>query len=97
MYFSIPVVVRGYKESGIPFEEITDTVDICSDGGLIQLQTPVRDEQLLLLKNGKTGEETVCYVVSNGNSTDGRAHVGVRFFGPSLRFWGLEFLREPCE
>lgn len=88
--FATPVIVRGYQESGAPFEEAAHTVAISPEGGLIKLRTPVRDGQLLLLKHEQTGGEIVCSVAVRGQSTDGTSHAKVAFLDPSPGFWGID-------
>lgn len=92
VHFTTPVVVCGYKESGTTFEEGTHTLTVSANGSLIELLTPVRNEQLLLLKNVKNEEEIVCHVKTCGCSSDGRAQVRVGFPDPAPSFWGLPFL-----
>jgi hypothetical protein len=94
VHFTTPVVVRGYKDSGTTFEEGTYTLTVSATGSLIELTTPVRNEQLLLLRNVKTEEEIVCHVESRGYSAGGRAKVRVGFPDPAPRFWGHAFLPE---
>lgn len=90
--FTTPVVVCGYKESGTTFEEGTHTLTVSANGSLLELLTPVRNAQLLLLKNVKNEEEIVCHVKTRGCSADGRAQVRVGFPDPAPSFWGLPFL-----
>ena len=97
VHFTIPVVVRGYKESGTTFEEGTNTVTVSADGTLLDLMTPVRNEQLLLLKNVKTEQEIVCHVKTRGYTAGGRARVRVCFPDPAPRFWGLTFFTEGAD
>ncbi len=97
VHFTTPVVVCGYKESGTTFEEGTHTVTVSANGSLIELITPVRNEQLLLLKNVNNEEEIVCHVKTRGCSADGRAQVRVGFPDPAPRFWGLPLLPEGAD
>ena len=91
VHYEVPVAVCGYKESGIPFEEMTYTVTVSPKGSLIELVTPVMNGQLLLLRNVKTEEKIICHILTHQNSVEGRAHVRVGFTSPSPRFWGLDF------
>ncbi len=97
VHFTTPVVVCGYKESGTTFQEGTHTLTVSANGSLIELLTPVRNEQLLLLKNVKNEEEIVCHVKTRGCSADGRAQVRVGFPAPAPRFWGLPILPEAAD
>jgi hypothetical protein len=91
VHLAIPVFVYGHLESGAPFKEITQTVTINADGCLIELATPVAQNQTLLLTNIKTNEEMSCTVVSFGNPAKGKTQVGLRFAHSSPRFWELRF------
>jgi hypothetical protein len=91
LHFAIPVFIYGNKESGAPFNEITQTVAVNASGCLVELATPVVKEQPLLLANMKTNEEMPCSVVTPGSIVNGKAQVGLRFAQPSPRFWGLAF------
>jgi hypothetical protein len=91
LHFAIPVFVYGNDESGMPYQEITQTVAINANGCLVELTTPVVKDQALLITNMKTNEEIACSVVSIGNPVNGKIPVGLRFNQPSPRFWGLAF------
>ena len=88
---AIPVYIYGNNESGPPFKEITQSVEVNANGCLIELATPVIKEQPLLLTNLKTNEEIACTVVTLGNIVNGKTEVGLRFAQPSPRFWGIGF------
>jgi hypothetical protein len=90
----VPVVVCGYSKSGAPFHEYAFTVAVSANGCLIKLTTPVRDEQLLLLKHVMTGEEILCRVVTHATSENALTRVEVDFVSPSERFWRLAFQAE---
>ena len=90
----VPVVVRGYSESGTPFIECTHTVTASNNGCLIELKKPVRNGQLLVLRNVETDAEIVCCVVTRANSENGLAKVRVGFISPSQCFWELTFPAE---
>jgi hypothetical protein len=95
LHFTTPVVVCGYRESGTPFQEDTHTLTITPNGSLLPLVTPVRNEQLLLLKNMETDREIVCCVESRGYFANGEAYVKVGFTEPLPGFWGFAFPGEP--
>ncbi|MBZ5662547.1 MAG: hypothetical protein LAO08_19260 [Acidobacteriia bacterium] len=88
---TIPVLVRGYSESGEPFNECTYTVTVSNNGCLIELKKPVRNEQLLVLRNVETDAEILCYVATRANSENGLAQVKLGFISPSQWFWELTF------
>jgi hypothetical protein len=83
--------VYGATESGNPFNEITQTLIINANGGLIELATPVAKGQRLFIANMKTGDEIACDVATLGSHVGGKAQVGIRFAEPSPHFWGLAF------
>jgi hypothetical protein len=91
VHLPIPVFVYGYKESGEPFQEITQTVTINANGALVELETPVFKDQSLLMVNTKSGDEIACEVVTVDRGADGKPRVGIRFNEPSPHFWGLNF------
>ena len=91
VHIAIPVFIYGNNESGPPFKEITQTVEVNANGCLVELATPVVKEQPLLLTNLKTDEEIACNVVTLGNIVNGKTEVGLRFAQPSPRFWGIGF------
>ena len=57
VHIAIPVFIYGNNESGTPFKEITQTVEVNANGCLVELATHVVREQPLLLTNLKTDEE----------------------------------------
>ena len=57
LHLAIPVFVYGYRKSGNPFQEITQTLTINANGCLVELETQVEKGQALLLVNCKSGEE----------------------------------------
>jgi hypothetical protein len=89
-----PVVVCGYSKLGAPFHEYTFTVTVRTNGSLIKVTTPVRNDQLLLLKQVMTGEEILCRVGTCGTSESALTQVKVGFVSPSQRFWKLTFQAE---
>ncbi|HTC63933.1 MAG TPA: hypothetical protein VK709_13900 [Candidatus Saccharimonadales bacterium] len=84
-----PVIVCGYGESGAPFKEYTQTVTVNAMGCLIQLTTPVTNEQLLVLKNVKTEEEILCHTRNCATNHNGLTLVKIFFVRPSEGFWKL--------
>ncbi len=67
---------------------------VSADGGCIELDAPVAQEQPALLINMETGRSISCHVTSIHMAADGKAYVGIHFALPSPRFWGLELPRE---
>jgi hypothetical protein len=91
VHLAISVFVYGSHPSGAPFKEVSQTVVVNVNGCLLEMSTPVRKEQSLLITNMKTNEEMPCIVVSLGTGNLGKSAVGLRFSQPSPRFWGLSF------
>lgn len=61
------------------------------NGCLIQLTTPVKNEQTLLLKTVETQEELFCRVEACSASENGLTRVKLVFISPSPRFWNIHF------
>ena len=91
VHLATPVVVSGYSESGVPFNEYTYTVSVNGNGCLLKLKTPVGNEQLLLLTNVKTAENILCRVAICVTNENAPTHVKVDFVNPSQQFWRLTF------
>jgi len=85
-----PVIVCGYSESGAPFKEYTQTVTVNANGCLIQLTTPVTNEQLLVLRNVKTEAEILCHARNCATDNNGLMMVKIFFVRPSEGFWNLK-------
>jgi hypothetical protein len=88
---SVPLRVSGKRANGTPFVEHTQTLIVNAHGALLQLQEPVRDGQLLGIRNVTTGEEMPCTVVDLSPGANGVAEIGVEFAEPSPRFWRVSF------
>jgi hypothetical protein len=84
---AIRVIVCGYNESDAPFNEHTQTVTVNELGCLIQLATPVKNEQLLVLRNVKTDEEILCHARNCATNNNGLTLVKIFFVMPSVGFW----------
>jgi hypothetical protein len=85
-----PVIVSGYSESGAPFNEYTLTVTVNEMGCIVQLTTPVTNEQMLVLKNVKTQEEILCHAQICATNYNGLTLVKIFFVRPSQGFWNLK-------
>jgi PilZ domain-containing protein len=88
---SVPLRVSGKRANGTPFVEHTQTLIVNAHGALLQLREPVRDGQLLGIRNVTTGEEMPCKVVDLSPGAKGVAEIGVEFAEPSPRFWRVSF------
>ena len=51
LHMAIPVSIYGYSGSGIPFKEVTETIIINANGGLVELSVFVAKDQQLFLVN----------------------------------------------
>jgi hypothetical protein len=91
---TVPVSIFGYDFCSEPFNEVTKTLEISADGGLIELGAPIAREYPFLLINMSTGRATSCRVASLEIASNGKAHVGIQFALPSPQFWGLDFSPE---
>ena len=71
----------------------TRTLVVNAHGAVMLLRLNVSMEQLLTLRNSKTGEEVSCRVVyvSPRPLDKDRREVGVEFTNPFPRFWGIAF------
>jgi hypothetical protein len=88
---SVPLRVSGKRANGAPFVEHTKTLIVNAHGALLQLQEPVRDGQMLGVRNVITGEEMPCRVVDLSPGATGVAEIGVEFAEPNPRFWRVSF------
>ena len=88
---AIPVRVSGKRANETPFVEHTKTLVVNAHGALLELEEPVREGQVLSVRNVTTGEETTCKVVDLSPDTNGVAEVGVEFAQPNPRFWRVSF------
>jgi hypothetical protein len=71
--------------------ELTKTLIVNAHGALILLNHPVRNGDLVRMKNLKTMEELPCRVVDVSAGTTGIPEVGVEFVKPAKNFWHIAF------
>jgi hypothetical protein len=88
---AVPVRVSGKGAKGTPFVEHTKTLIVNAHGALLQLEEPVREGQVLSVRNVTTGEEALCRVVDLSPDTHGVAEIGVEFAEPNPHFWRVSF------
>jgi hypothetical protein len=91
VFLSMNVIVAGERTVGTKFAEHTTTVVVNAHGALVLLKEVVRAEQLLRIRNEKTGDEQPCKVVVVGDSREGKMEVGIEFIDPAPRFWRIAF------
>jgi hypothetical protein len=70
-----------------PFAENTETIDVCTLGGLVPISARVRRSQRLIVTNLQTNEELACRVVRLAKAGDGGRLAGLAFLQPGPRFW----------
>ena len=87
----IAVHVYGRTDDNRPYRDVTHTVSVNANGGLLALNAPVEEGQSLLLVNSFTQEERECRVVYVGLSDNGRKKVGIEFLRPAGNFWHIYF------
>jgi|SRR5215469_1001206 len=87
----IGVVIAGQRANATNFAEQTSTEVINAHGALVLLKEAVLAEQVLRIRNTKTGDEEPCRVVSIGHNSEGKKEIGVEFLRPTPRFWRVAF------
>jgi len=88
---AIPVVVYGRgPDQQIFVEEVTTTV-VNAHGGKFTIRAPLGRQEVVVLKNPRTGVEAKCRMVSLKDSAPGQHEAGVEFVEPAPRFWGIAF------
>jgi hypothetical protein len=87
--FDGPVYVYGRGLGNRSFYEKALVLFASAEGGLLLLNMPVCDGQVLLLTNRATMKDRACRVVHVHDRGSGRIEVGFEFSCPSLDFWRL--------
>lgn len=88
---AIPVVVYGRgPDQQIFVEEVTTTV-VNAHGGKFTIRAALGRQEVVVLKNPRTGVEAKCRTVSLKDSSPGQHEAGVEFVEPAPRFWGIAF------
>lgn len=82
----VPLFVYGYTFDLEPFHEDTNSLEVCSDGGLLRLEARVCRGQKLLLQNKVSRQELECTVVRVSKHLK-RTFVGVAFVQSDVGFW----------
>jgi hypothetical protein len=85
---STPVSVYGWSADE-PFSENTETLNICSTGGLIRLSAKVTPSQELILTNLETDQDLRCRVARSVATDDGKTLAGLDFLQDSPGFWQI--------
>jgi hypothetical protein len=84
---SVPLRVSGKRANGTPFVDHTKTQLVNAHGALLQLQEPMREGQMLNVRNVTTGEEVPCKVVDLSAGANEVVVIGVEFAETNPRFW----------
>jgi hypothetical protein len=87
----IPLCVMTKINERVPFKEESFTTAITADGGLLQLQKPVRVGQSLALLQANTGQLQFCTVAHVEHIENAFASVTVQFLQPHPEFWHVSF------
>jgi hypothetical protein len=85
--FTIPVKVYGRTPRNRPFRDITATMAVSLYGGLLDMKSPVKLGQKILVVNSFTDEGRECRVVSVDSKRRGRRKVAVEFANAEGDFW----------
>jgi hypothetical protein len=84
---SIPIRVYGRTPRNHPFRDLTATMTVSLNGGLLDMKPRVKVGQKILVVHGITEEERECLVVSVDGKRGGRKKVAVEFSHPVGDFW----------
>ena len=87
VYLTAPVFLYG-SINGQPFFEHAQTVEMCTHGASVEINTPLLPEQRILLTNLQTQQDLKCRVVRIDNH---RKVVALEFLEFCPRFWRIEF------
>jgi hypothetical protein len=82
-----PVFLYGSLR-GEPFAEVSETIDVCSNGALIAVSARVFPEQKILLTNLQTQQDLKCRVVRIDAK---RKAAALEFLDPCPSFWRIVF------
>jgi hypothetical protein len=88
---TVPVLVHGKAMSGEPFRELTRTLSVNAQGGLLGLAATVEKGQTLVVENKNTRKEQECRVAYIGPTKNGKWSVGIEFTQPAPDFWRIYF------
>jgi hypothetical protein len=89
MVFDVPVRVYGCGLSKTPFYKEALVLFANTDGGLLLLNVPICDGQLLLITNMATMRDHTCRVMYTYDRGSGKIEVGFEFSSPDPDFWQI--------
>jgi hypothetical protein len=84
---SIPIRVYGRTPWNHPFRDLTATMTVSLNGGLLDMKPRVMVGQTILVVHGITEEARECLVVSVDGKPRERKKVAVEFSTPAGDFW----------
>ncbi len=88
---SVPLTVRGKKDTGEKFCAQTHSQSVNRHGALFQMEEIVLVGQTLILMNEHTTQSMECRVVSIHRARDSKQYIGVEFISPETNFWHMQF------
>lgn len=87
--FNSVVRVYGHAENGNTFYEEALTINVSTQGALLELKVPVSAGEKLLLINEHTERQQICQIVNTRNQETGAFQVAVEFPVPHAEFWQI--------
>ncbi len=87
--FDVAVRVYGNSPGSSPFYKDALLLFGSDDGGLLLLNVPVCDGQMLLITNMATMEDQACRVTHTNERGNGKIEVGFEFPSPTVDFWKI--------
>ncbi len=91
MALHVAVQARGQAGAAGSFDEITRTVSVQANGGVVALVAAVERGQTFLLRHAKTQEERECRVLAVSPGQDRKKNVTFEFTKPAPKFWRMHF------
>jgi len=84
--FDVPVRVYGNGLAHSPFYKEALVLFANADGGVLLLNQPIPDGQLLLITNMATMKDRTCSVIHTYDRGSGKIEVGFEFSSPTFEF-----------
>jgi periplasmic protein TonB len=90
-------VVRGITPHTEPFEELTSTMIVFPQGGVLRMTTAVTAGQMVVLTNMKSGHDAICRVVKVRACAPTQNYVELEFTNRQQGYWGVRFATDESE
>ncbi len=90
-------VVRGITPHTEPFEELTSTMIVFPQGGVLRMTTAVTAGQMVVLTNMKSGHDAICRVVKVRACAPTQSYVELEFTNRQQGYWGVRFATDEPE